>query len=66
MVGHTGAGKTTMMNLLLRFYDVQRGAIRIGGIDIRDFDLDDLRRLVRRGAPGSLSVYGNGRLEHSA
>jgi ATP-binding cassette subfamily B protein len=45
VVGHTGAGKTTLTNLLLRFYDVQRGAIRIGGTDIRDLDLDDLRRL---------------------
>ena len=44
VVGHTGAGKTTLTNLLLRFYDVQRGAIRIGGIDIREFDLLDLRR----------------------
>ena len=44
IVGHTGAGKTTLTNLLLRFYDVQRGAIRIGGIDIRSFDLTDLRR----------------------
>ncbi len=44
IVGHTGAGKTTLTNLLLRFYDVQKGAIRIGGIDIRSFDLVDLRR----------------------
>jgi len=44
IVGHTGAGKTTLMNLLLRFYDVQRGAIRIGGIDVRAFDLRELRR----------------------
>ncbi len=44
VVGHTGAGKTTISSLLLRFYEVQRGAIRIGGIDIRDFDLDHLRR----------------------
>ena len=44
MVGHTGAGKTTLTNLLLRFYDVQRGSIRIGGIDIRSFDVVDLRR----------------------
>lgn len=43
VVGHTGAGKTTLTNLLLRFYDVQRGSIRIGGIDIREFDLRDLR-----------------------
>ncbi len=44
VVGHTGAGKTTLTNLLLRFYDVQRGQIRIGGIDVREFDLEDLRR----------------------
>jgi ATP-binding cassette subfamily B protein len=44
VVGHTGAGKTTLANLLLRFYDVQRGSIRIGGTDIREFDLQDLRR----------------------
>jgi ATP-binding cassette subfamily B protein len=44
IVGHTGAGKTTLTSLLLRFYDVQRGAIRIGGIDIREFDIADLRR----------------------
>jgi len=45
VVGHTGAGKTTLTNLLLRFYDVQRGAIRIGGRDIRDFELSTLRQL---------------------
>ena len=45
IVGHTGAGKTTLTNILLRFYDVQRGAIRIGGVDIRRFDLRDLRSL---------------------
>jgi ATP-binding cassette subfamily B multidrug efflux pump len=44
IVGHTGAGKTTLTNILLRFYDVQQGAIRIGGIDIRQFDLRELRR----------------------
>ncbi len=44
VVGHTGAGKTTLTNLLLRFYDVQKGSIRIGGADIRDYDLQDLRR----------------------
>jgi ATP-binding cassette subfamily B protein len=44
VVGHTGAGKTTIASLLLRFYEVQRGVIRIGGIDIREFDLESLRR----------------------
>jgi ATP-binding cassette subfamily B protein len=44
IVGHTGAGKTTIISLLLRFYDVQRGAIRIDGVDIKDMPLPDLRR----------------------
>jgi ATP-binding cassette subfamily B protein len=43
VVGHTGAGKTTLISLLMRFYDVQRGAIRIDGVDIKDMDLEDLR-----------------------
>jgi ATP-binding cassette subfamily B multidrug efflux pump len=43
IVGHTGAGKTTIISLLLRFYDVQHGAIKIDGIDIREMSLDDLR-----------------------
>ncbi len=43
VVGHTGAGKTTLISLLMRFYDVQRGAIRIDGVDIREMNLDDLR-----------------------
>ncbi len=44
IVGHTGAGKTTLISLLLRFYDVQQGAIRIDGVDIREMELADLRR----------------------
>lgn len=44
VVGHTGAGKTTLISLLLRFYDVGEGVIRIGGVDVRDFDPLDLRR----------------------
>jgi ATP-binding cassette, subfamily B, multidrug efflux pump len=44
VVGHTGAGKTTLISLLLRFYDVQKGTIRIDGVDIREMDLNDLRR----------------------
>jgi ATP-binding cassette subfamily B multidrug efflux pump len=45
VVGHTGAGKTTLISLLLRFYDVQQGSIRVGGIDVREFDPLALRRL---------------------
>jgi ATP-binding cassette, subfamily B, multidrug efflux pump len=44
VVGHTGAGKTTLISLLMRFYDVQKGAVRIDGVDVRDMNLDDLRR----------------------
>lgn len=44
IVGHTGAGKTTIISLLMRFYDIQKGAIRIDGVDIRTMDLTDLRR----------------------
>jgi ATP-binding cassette subfamily B protein len=44
IVGHTGAGKTTIISLLMRFYDVQNGAIRIDGVDIKDMDLSELRR----------------------
>jgi ATP-binding cassette subfamily B protein len=43
VVGHTGAGKTTMISLLLRFYDVQKGAVRIDGVDVKEMDLIDLR-----------------------
>jgi ATP-binding cassette subfamily B protein len=42
-VGHTGAGKTTITNLLLRFYDIQRGQVLLDGIDIRNIDLAELR-----------------------
>ena len=45
-VGATGAGKTTIVNLLLRFYDVQEGRITIDGVDVREMDLAQLRRMV--------------------
>ena len=45
IVGHTGAGKTTIIQLLLRFYDIQRGQILLDGVDIREMDLQDLRRM---------------------
>jgi ATP-binding cassette subfamily B protein len=43
VVGHTGAGKTTLISLLLRFYDVQRGSIRIDGVDVKQINLNELR-----------------------
>ncbi|HET9013446.1 MAG TPA: ABC transporter ATP-binding protein [Gemmatimonadaceae bacterium] len=46
LVGHTGAGKTTIVNLLLRFYEPQRGRITANGVDIRDVPLDEWRRLI--------------------
>ncbi|MBK8491708.1 MAG: ABC transporter ATP-binding protein [Saprospirales bacterium] len=46
LVGSTGSGKTTIINLLNRFYDIQKGAIEIDGRDIRDFDLIALRRRI--------------------
>jgi len=45
IVGPTGAGKTTLVNLLMRFYDVDRGAIRVDGVDIRDLKRGSLRRM---------------------
>jgi ATP-binding cassette subfamily B multidrug efflux pump len=44
IVGHTGAGKTTIISLLMRFYDIQKGAIRIDGVDIRQMNVTELRR----------------------
>ncbi|EGE53079.1 ABC transporter ATP-binding protein [Streptococcus parauberis] len=46
VVGPTGSGKTTIMNLINRFYDVDAGSITFDGIDIRDYDLDSLRKNV--------------------
>ncbi|MBZ5642211.1 MAG: ABC transporter ATP-binding protein/permease [Acidobacteriia bacterium] len=43
IVGHTGAGKTTLIQLLLRFYDIQRGEILLDGVDIRRYDVHQLR-----------------------
>ncbi len=44
IVGHTGAGKTTITGLMMRFYDIQRGNILVDGVDVRDQDLHQLRR----------------------
>ena len=43
LVGHTGSGKTTVTNLLMRFYDAQKGRILLDGVDVKDWDLRDLR-----------------------
>ena len=46
VVGHTGAGKSTLANLLLRFYDVDSGAVRVDGVDVREWDPARLRRSI--------------------
>jgi subfamily B ATP-binding cassette protein MsbA len=46
LVGPSGAGKTTLVNLVPRFYDVASGAVRIDGTDVRDFDLHSLRSMI--------------------
>jgi ATP-binding cassette subfamily B multidrug efflux pump len=46
VVGATGAGKTTTIKLLNRFYDIQRGSIKVSGVDVRDWDLEALRRHI--------------------
>jgi len=43
LVGHTGSGKTTITNLLMRFYDVQKGRVLLDGVDVRDWELRSLR-----------------------
>lgn len=46
VVGHTGAGKSTLANLLMRFYDVSAGAVLVDGVDVREWDLPRLRRSI--------------------
>ena len=68
LVGHTGSGKTTITNLLMRFYDVQQGRILLDGVDIRDWDLQALRQnfavVLQDVFLFSGSVAGNIRLGH--
>ncbi|MFT8318685.1 MAG: ABC transporter ATP-binding protein [Sporolactobacillus sp.] len=44
IIGGTGAGKSTLLNLIPRFFDVESGSVAVDGVDVRDWDLDDLRR----------------------
>ena len=70
VVGATGAGKTTLINLLMRFYDVQQGRILIDGVDIRQMDLAELRSLFSLVLQDvhlfSGSIAGNIRLGNTA
>ena len=64
IVGPTGAGKTTLVNLLMRFYEIDGGRISIDGVDIRDLTRDGLRGIVRDGPPGRLAVRRDDPREH--
>ena len=66
IVGATGSGKTTLINLLLRFYDVQRGRITIDGVDIRELDLADVRGLFSLVLQDVHLFSGHGRRQHPA
>ena len=70
VVGATGAGKTTLINLLMRFYDIDRGRITIDGVDVREMPLPDLRRrfglVLQDVYLFSGSVRDNIRLGHDA
>ncbi len=57
IVGASGAGKTTLVGLLLRLYDVERGTIRIDGHDLRDVTQESLRRQVVRWHPGHVPLF---------
>jgi ATP-binding cassette subfamily B multidrug efflux pump len=69
LVGHTGAGKTTIVNLLLRFYDPQRGRITVNGVDIRDMPVLALRSLIGYVQQDiflfAADIAGNIRLSHA-
>ena len=60
LVGSTGSGKTTIINLVSRFYDIQSGTIMIGGIDIKDYNLEFLRSSDSHRIAGCIFIYGNG------
>ncbi|MEZ4668484.1 MAG: ABC transporter ATP-binding protein [Anaerolineae bacterium] len=58
IVGATGAGKTSLVSLLARFYDVKSGNVRVGGVDVRDLSNDDLRRCVAVVPQNPYCFYG--------
>ena len=66
IVGATGSGKTTLINLLLRFYDVTRGRITIDGVDIRTLPLDEVRGLFSLVLAGRAPVFRDDRRQHPA
>jgi subfamily B ATP-binding cassette protein MsbA len=57
LIGHTGAGKTTLIRLLLRFYDPDQGAVTIDGVDVREFQADSLRRHIALVSQDTLMLH---------
>ena len=64
LMGPTGSGKTTVVNLMPRFYDVTGGRITIDGIDIRDVTLASLRQRDRHRPAGRLPLFGHDPRQH--
>ena len=64
VVGASGAGKTTLTKLLLRFYDPDRGRIMLDGVDLRELSLADLRRNLAAGAAGDAGLRRHGARQH--
>ncbi len=66
IVGHTGAGKTTLTSLMMRFYDVTAGQILLDGVDLREHGSECAAQTLCRGAAGSVSVYRHAGREYPA
>ncbi len=66
IVGHTGAGKTTLTSLMMRFYEVTAGRILLDGVDLRDHDLTELRTPLCRRPPGPVPLLRHHRRKHSS
>ncbi len=64
LVGPSGAGKTTLANLVPRFYDVSQGAVRIDGLDMRDVELSSLRSQIGIVAQDHVPVQRHGGQQH--
>ena len=59
IVGHTGAGKSTIANLILRLYDAEEGSVKIDGIDVKDLSFDDLRKNISIVSQETYLFYGS-------
>ena len=66
LVGHTGAGKTTIASLLVRFYDIWEGSIRVDGVEVGDYPIEALRRRIAIVPQDVVHLLGLGAAEHRA